>query len=134
MTLSASDSPFAYGVINDGGAPLLTNVTLSASGNYAYGVSDHRAALVIRSTTISVTGASNAYGIYSYVDLDGVPFTVTINNSQITSSGATIYGQFGYTVRVVGSQLAGGPVSGGETTVCAGVYDENYVFYASTCP
>jgi pectin methylesterase-like acyl-CoA thioesterase len=134
VTLSASGSSFAYGVINADAAPLLTNVTLSASGNYAYGVSDHRSVPIIRDTTISVTGASNAYGVYGYVDLDGVPYTVTINNSQIASTGGTIYGQLGYTARVAASQLAGGPVSGGAAMLCAGVYDENYVFYASTCP
>lgn len=37
-------------------------------------------------------------------------------------------------MKLVGaSQLAGGPVNAGDPT-CAGVYDENYAFFASTCP
>ena len=134
VTIVATNSAFAHAVINDGAAPLLTNVTVSASGNYGYAVTDHRSLPVIRDSTISATGVSNAYGVFGYVDLDGVPYTLTINTSRIASTGITIYGQLAYTALVAGSQLSGGPVSGGAAMICAGVYDENYVFYASTCP
>jgi hypothetical protein len=34
--------------------------------------------------------------------------------------------------RIGGSMLSGGPVSGSFT--CGGVWDENFVFYLSSCP
>jgi len=45
----------------------------------------------------------------------------------------TIMNSAGVTTYVGNTQLDGGPVSGVAVT-CAGVYDENYTFYASTCP
>jgi hypothetical protein len=58
---------------------------------------------------------------------------VTINNSQITGSTNTIRNDTEFTTRVGASQLAGGSVISG-VVICAGVYDESYTFYASTCP
>ena len=134
VTVSTSNDSFAHGVLNEDAAPILTNVTLSATGNYAYGLVNHRSLPLIQDSTISVTGATNAFGVYGYVDLDGVPYTVTIQNSSIASSGHTLYGQLAYTTRVAFSRLAGGPAFGGGAMICAGVVDENDVFYASTCP
>ena len=60
---------------------------------------------------------------------------MTINNSQITGSTATIRIDAEFTVRVGASQLAGGNISGGGTVTCVGVYDENYTSAGyTTCP
>lgn len=134
VTVVASNDSFAHGLINEAAAPILTNVTLSATGNYAYGLVDHRSLPLIQDSTIDVSGTTNAFGVYGYVDLDGVPYTVTIRNSNIASTGHTLYGQLGYATHVAFSRLAGGPAFGGGAMICAGVYDENDVFYASTCP
>jgi hypothetical protein len=58
-----------------------------------------------------------------------------VNNSQVTGSTNTIRNDSAFTTRIGASKLDGGAVSvGGGTVTCAGVYDENYTFYASTCP
>jgi hypothetical protein len=58
-----------------------------------------------------------------------------VNNSQISGGTNTIRNDAEFTTRVGASQLSGGAVSvGGGTLTCAGVYDENYTFYASACP
>jgi hypothetical protein len=53
--------------------------------------------------------------------------------SQITGALNTVFSPAGATVRIGGSQLAGGPVAG--PAVCATSYDENYVSpAANVCP
>ncbi len=60
---------------------------------------------------------------------------MTINNSQIAGSTATIRSDTEFTVRIGASQLAGGNITGGGTITCIGVYDENYVSPGyNTCP
>ena len=72
-------------------------------------------------------------GIYT-VAASGA-YTVSVNSSQVAGTTNTIYNGAGFTTRVGGSKLAGGAVNvAGGAVVCAGVYDENYAFYASTCP
>ena len=59
---------------------------------------------------------------------------MTVNNSQITGSDATIYNETAYTTYVGATLLDGGADAGGGTVTCAGVYDEGYTFYQDTCP
>lgn len=56
--------------------------------------------------------------------------TLIVDHSEITGAEATVTGII---VRIGASRLNGGPVVGGSAT-CAGVYDESFIFYASTCP
>lgn len=56
---------------------------------------------------------------------------VSIENSLVSGPTRTVLGG-GVSVRVGNSQLHGGPASG--AVICAGVYDENFTFFASTCP
>ena len=58
-------------------------------------------------------------------------YTVTINHSEIFG-GTTIDTDTEFTT-LVGSTLLSGDTVAGDVT-CAGVYDENYDFYADTCP
>lgn len=55
---------------------------------------------------------------------------VMVDNSIIEGDKHTVY--FALTAAIGASRLDGGPVLVGGT--CAGVYDESYTFYASTCP
>jgi len=79
-----------------------------------------------------VTGTSGiARGVYYLGSDDNASFNQTsIDNSEITGATATIR-ELG-TAMIGGSKLDGGAVSGSVT--CAGVRDESYTSFASTCP
>ncbi|MGC1378809.1 MAG: hypothetical protein WA821_21435, partial [Anaerolineales bacterium] len=126
------------GVFNSSSAsPTMTNVTASASGGmYSYGVRNYSSSATINNSVISASGGTNNYGIYNTTNHPEIASTVRVNNSQISGSTNTIVNDTNFTTLIGGSQLYGGPVdtSAGGTLTCAGVYDENYTFYASTCP
>ncbi|HPB30473.1 MAG TPA: pectinesterase family protein [Candidatus Sumerlaeota bacterium] len=112
----------------------LINVTASAcGGNNCYVLYNHSTAVIMSNVELSATGGSKHYGIFNIADSGA--YTMTINNCRIIGSTNTIRNDAEFTVHVGGSLLSGGPVSlNGGTCVCAGVWDENYTFYASTCP
>lgn len=159
VTANASGGTDAYGVNNNLSSPIMTNVTAIGSGGSSYNIGLYNASssLQMKGVTISSTGNGN-YSVYNYASSmtiqnsviggnggtlnigisnlasSGV-YTVTINNSQVTGSTYTIFNGSQFTTRVGASLLSGGPVSNTiGTLTCAGVYDEAYVFYASTCP
>jgi hypothetical protein len=75
------------------------------------------------------------YGIHADVSPLSGSVDIYINHSVVR--GPTNSLRFDYTdVFVGGSQIAGGAVSnlGSGTIACAGVWDEGYTFYPSTCP
>jgi len=86
----------------------------------------------INNSVLRASGGSNNYGLYN--SASGGAYTVLVNNSQITGSTNAIRNDAEFTTRIGASQLFGGAVTGGGTVTCAGVYDENYAFSASTCP
>lgn len=121
--------------IGDFASPTMTDVTAKASGGaYAYGVEVldfGNGATTIQNSVISASGGTSGNtGIRN--GAFAPPGGVFVNNSKITGSTTPIATTMGYT-RVAASQLSGGPVSS-VLTRCAGVYDEDYVFYASSCP
>ena len=77
---------------------------------------------IVRSTLI-------ASGAQSYGFSNNSFSLVTIDHSELVGQTATVIGG---SVSIGATRLSGGPVSASAT--CAGVYDENYTFYASTCP
>jgi hypothetical protein len=150
-----------YGVVNNPGSPTITHVSISASGGlYAIGVDNYNCSPTMKDVTVTVSGATTNYGsrnhdasvtiLESVIKTSGgtwnisihnmvtgeTTYTVIINNSQINGDTSTIRNTAGFTTLVGASQLAGGAVdtSGGGTLTCAGVYDEDYTFYASSCP
>jgi len=158
VTASASGGTYSYGVYNYALSPTMTNVTASASGGTnSYGVyNDDFSSPTMTNVTASASGGTNSYGVYNtssptiqnsvirassgtsnygiYNAASSGAYTVLVNNSQISGSTNTIYNDAEFTTRVGASQLDGGAVYAGGTMTCAGVYDENYVFYANTCP
>jgi hypothetical protein len=65
----------------------------------------------------------------------GSSLALIVEHSRIDSPGATIEGSPGAVIGVAATQLAGDPVqSGGGTVVCAGVWDESWIFHPNTCP
>jgi hypothetical protein len=134
VTATASGGTYSYGVYNNNNSlTTMTDVAASASGGATnnYGVINGDASMTINNSIISASGGTNNIGIYAYIDLGG-SFNMLVNNSQITGNTTTISTVANYTTRLGASQLSGGSVIGAVT--CAGVYDENYAFYASTCP
>jgi hypothetical protein len=83
--------------------------------------------------SITASGGTSNYGIYNSATSGS--YTVKVDNSQIRASTNTVRNDAEFTTRVGASKLEGGAVStGGGTVTCAGVHDENYAFFASTCP
>ncbi|HET9494124.1 MAG TPA: hypothetical protein VFR15_07840 [Chloroflexia bacterium] len=134
VTVSVSGGTTNVGVENNAASPTLTNVTISASGSGAnYGVRNSNSSSRIQGSAVSASGGSINMGVFNTATTGS--HTVKIDNSKITGSSNSIFNGAQFTTRVGASQLEGGPVvPGGGTVSCAGVYDENYVFFASTCP
>jgi len=136
VTISASGGTGSCAVYNSSSTSLTMNhVTAKASGGSSSneGLYNKNAPANAENCIISARGPATNFGIYNTATSDS--YSVIINNCQITGSTNTIISDAEYTVKVGGSLLSGGPVSnGGGTCICAGVWDENYTFYASTCP
>ena len=136
VTASASGGSRNNGVYNDSSSPTMTNMAASASGGSTsnYGVYNFASSVKIQNSIVRASGeTSGNYGIFNSAASGS--YTVTINNCQITGSTTTISNDTEFTVRIGASQLDGGNIAlNGGTVTCAGVYDENYTFYASTCP
>ncbi len=136
VTASALGGTHNHGVRNfANSSPTMTNVTVSASGGTdSYGVVNNSSSLVINNSLISASGGTNNHGIANYAS--GGTYTVLVNNSKVCGSTNTIRNDAQFTTRVGASLLDGGNVYDptGSSLTCAGVYDENYTFYANTCP
>jgi hypothetical protein len=130
VTASASGGTNTYGVYNSSSSPTMTNVTASASGGTnTYGVYNSSSSPTMMNVTASGSGGTTNRGIYSTSS-----GTIRINHSVIKGSTNTVWNGSGVTTYVGNTQLDGGPVSNSGTLTCAGVYNENYAFYATTCP
>lgn len=129
VSLIASDAASNIGLSNNGSDTTLTNVRAKGSGGTINRGVYNSTSLIMSNVRIEGTGGSNNYGIQNAATSGS--FTVTINHSEIIG-GTTIDTDDEFTTLVGASLLSGNPVAGDVT--CAGVYDENYVFYTNTCP
>ena len=132
VTASASGGSGSnnWGVFMSSSSPTMTNVIASASGgSFNYGVGINSSSPTMTNVTASASGGSTSYGVFT-----GGNGTVKINHSVIKGTTYAIYNGSGVTILVGNTQLAGGKASNFGTLICAGVYDENYTFYANTCP
>lgn len=134
VTATASGATYNFGVRNDSAsAPTMKYVTATGSGGTtSYGMYNSSSSVTIHNSIISASGGVNNFGIDTTA-VSGT-YTVTVNNSQIMGSTYTVRSNTGFTARIGASKLEGGAVFAIGAAVCAGVYDENYSFYASTCP
>ncbi len=134
VTASASGGTSNYAVLDyNAPSPAMTDLTASASGGADnVGIFNFSSSPVIQNGVIRASGGTNNYGIYNYA-INGA-WTVKVSNSQVTGSTNTIRNYSYTTTRIGATLLDGGPVYNEGTLTCAGVYDENYTFYASTCP
>jgi hypothetical protein len=118
--------------------PIMMNINVTASGgtNENYGIWNLTAASpTIMNAIVDAFGGINNYGIYYYND-SFTGGTLTIDHSVIKGTTGAIYindTSDTYSTRI-GSTRFHGSVTGTGTFKCAGVYDENYTFYAGpTC-
>jgi hypothetical protein len=139
MTIAVTGTATVQGVfIFRGASSALTNVAITASGGSGEGININFSSPAIRNSTITSSGVGVEVN-----DANATPpwDVVTIETSQIHSDGATFHNSWGWpgmtTVRIGASQLAGGDIitaTSNITFICAGVYDENFVFSSNTCP
>jgi hypothetical protein len=131
VTASATGGTSNYGIMNElNSAPTLKNIRASASGGtYNYGIFSYSSSSVMT----GVEAFGDTYGVY-ITSSSETPSTTKINHSVIRGTYYALgYGQYS-TVYVGSTQLDGGAFDDGGTLTCAGVYNGNYIFYASTCP
>jgi hypothetical protein len=135
VNASASGGTYNYGVCNMvSSSPVMTNISASASGgDVSRGVFNSASSATIHNSEISASGATTFNsGIYNAASSGS--YTVIVDSSRITASTNTIVNTSPFTTTIGTSLLSGEHVTGDGTITCAGVYDEDYVFYASDCP
>jgi hypothetical protein len=123
-------------------SPRLTHLTAQSTGdggNNNFGLCINNSSPTMTDVMVTASGQTGVnYGVW------GDQSNITIKQSKITGSGGTFANlshalrvQHGATANVALTQLVGGAL--GETGTgavvrCAGVYDQNFAFFASTCP
>jgi hypothetical protein len=121
-----------YAVINHTCGPTMTQVTASASGGAtSYGVHNIDSSPTMAQVKASASEATQSYGVYN--SANDSSYNTHIDHSLISGTTASVHTING-TCFIGNTRLDGGAVAGTGTNTCAGVYDENYVFYPSTCP
>jgi hypothetical protein len=118
--------------------PHLQNITIIVKGNNNenYGILLTNnffelppSVIRLKNVTISVSGGNVNYGVYNDL-IEKSRFT--IEHSTIEGTTNSAYSKRGTTF-ISSTQLVGS--TGGLAPLkCAGVYDENFNFYANTCP
>ncbi|MBA4371457.1 MAG: hypothetical protein C0402_01200 [Thermodesulfovibrio sp.] len=142
--LGSSGFAYSIGIYNESGSPKILHVTTSATGPGSYGLYNNFGSPRIEGATITgFTAVYNQEGAPTLTNvtvegLGGVSSSggsPTIRQSVIKGTSNTII-VGGGTVRVANSQLDGGDVLLIDTgsVICAGVYDENFIFSGSICP
>ncbi|MEO6323501.1 MAG: hypothetical protein ABIT01_19150 [Thermoanaerobaculia bacterium] len=157
-TADAYATNTGYGIWNIGSTPTLSNVTASARNAVTFNDGMHSeqssiitviggsytsqggtgsaitnsdtSGTVSNAVLLSATGSSH-WGLYNSASSAR---TLLVTNSRIQGSTATIQNFSNCTTRIGASQLDGGAVSNSGTLSCAGVFDESFAFFPSTCP
>jgi len=156
VTATAPGGTHNYGVVNISCSPTMRNVTATASGGLKNcGVSNITSSPTMRNVTTTASGGTTNYGVLN--DNSSSPkminvvatgkngtnnygvatensSTCKIDHSFLRGSTSTVITVSGATTYIGNTRLNGGAVSGSGTNKCAGVYDEDFNFYTSTCP
>ncbi len=130
VTVTASgEEARNYGVLNNSSSPTMTSVTVVASGGTSnYGVQNNNSSSTMTSVTVVASGGTS----YNYGVNNMSSSTTKIDHSVISGTTTINTDESSYTY-IGNTRLKGGAVNGYHNT-CAGVYDENFVFYPNTCP
>jgi hypothetical protein len=125
LRIDVSGTSVAYGVRQSGTGGIVLTVedsTINAqTASTTYGVSIQSGSLFASRSKIRGLGAGGT-GIHSPVFA-----SATVDHSEVAGDVATV----AIGVAQIGATLLDGGAAFG---TCAGVYDENYTFFASTCP
>jgi hypothetical protein len=122
-----------YGIRNSSYSFItMTNVTATASGGSSANAGFYNSTMsstIMTNVTVTASG-DPSHGLWSDSG------SVEINHSVIKGETQTVVSSSTSTMRIGNSKLEGGPVYAGDPDKlkCAGVYDEDYIFYASSCP
>ncbi|HSM58054.1 MAG TPA: hypothetical protein VK879_18000 [Candidatus Sulfomarinibacteraceae bacterium] len=135
------DSSSPNAVFGSGGATLtLQNVTAYATGgtsnSSALGLANGAGATV-RDSVLTADDAGGGTARAVSLNNTGSGRTVSIHHSELYAPSLTVWtNHSSHTINVANTLLHGGPtlITGGSTITCAGVYDENFTFFADTCP
>jgi hypothetical protein len=101
----------------------MNQVTAYASGGSPYAVYNYASSPTISNSTLTGVGLDALF--------NEAGSTVLVRNSQLTGNIWTATATD--MVKVGGSYMNGG-IGGYGTVTCAGNYDENFLFFANTCP
>lgn len=134
VTLLASGSSYGYGVgIYANSAPTLTNVTASIVGpGYNSVIYNSDSTPVIQGSTLRASGGSQG----NYAIWVGTGTVQALNSTLVAGNPVRLQPTAAY-ARIAASKLEGGSnlnYGPSNALICAGVWDENYAFYMSTCP
>lgn len=132
VTASASGGYSCISVRNDASSPTMTHVTATAfaATNNKYGVyNTNSASPTMEDVTLVAEAGGFSYGVYNSTS------TARINHSSIKGSTYAAYGGgTGCSYIYIANSMIDGPTGTTCVLTCAGVFDENYVFYPSSCP
>jgi hypothetical protein len=135
LAISASasgESSYAIGVtLYSDSEVMIQNSRVEATSSYhAEALYLGRGTLTFKNGAMYASGVDAGYGVYAY---DGI---IEINDSVLQGMIYANHDRGGHlgTVFVGNSKAVVGGVSGEGFVKCAGVYDENYTFYANSCP
>ena len=106
------------------------NVTVIVSGTTInYGISNIDSNPTLINMNIKASGGSQNYGVYDSNDIGGAK-ALKIEHSIISGSTNSVFSQH-VPAKIGNSRIEGGSAV---NTICAGVYDANFIFYTNTCP
>ncbi|WP_375772327.1 collagen-like protein [Archangium gephyra] len=140
VTSKATGATDNWGVYTDGDASLVNVEAIGAGGARSTGFFVGEGNGTVRNSVLSASGATEANeGLSSFTDFAtyGVVRTITVHNSVISGTSASVYRQRYFDVRIGQSQLSG-PVTQRTTDptmgkyTCVGTYDGAFV--PTACP
>ena len=132
VTATASGGTSSLGIDNiSNSSPTMNLVVASGSGGTTnYGMLNNGSAPKIQNSSFTGTGATS-YGIYNIASSS---LTLLIENSVITGATNSIRNDSHVTMRIGGSQLAGGPVAANSGPMtCGDTHDENNALIPGNC-
>lgn len=136
VSVTGSGGNYNIGMRNDSSSPIMTGVTALGYGTATslknYGVTNEASQPTITNSTLRASGGGDSIALGNFGETSS--YIVRVSNSQLTGTTNAILNDTAFTT-LVGASLLAGPVEEGAGTVtCAGVYDVDYKFYASSCP